>query len=98
MRKQENVVLWPVYFDNSKTRREGRKVPKNVAVSNPRLKELHKAAEVLGFSVKLEVDAAHPAIPWMKTGRMWVKKDKSKMKTIARIAKELLKIRQKEKK
>ncbi len=98
MRKQDNVVIWPVYFDNSKTRREGRKVPKNVAVSNPRLKELHEAAEVLGFSVRIEVDKAHPAIPWMNTGRMWVKKDESKMNIITKIGEELLRIRKKEKK
>ena len=98
MRKQDDVVIWPVYFDNSKTRREGRKVPKNIAVTNPRLKELHKAAEVLGFSVRIEVDTVHPAIPWMKTGRMWVKKVESKMNIITRIAEELLRIRQKEKK
>lgn len=98
MRKQEKIILWPVYFDNSKTRREGRKVPKSVSVPNPRLKELQEAAETLRFKVILEAEAAHPAIPWIKTGRLLIKKEKSKIKTINRIAKELVKIRQTQKK
>jgi signal recognition particle subunit SRP19 len=98
MRKQDKIMLWPVYFDSSKTRREGRKAPRNYSISNPKLKDLQKAAETLGFKVRLEAEAAHPAIPWVKTGRLWVEKEKSKAETIIRIGKALVKIRQAQKK
>jgi len=98
MRKQEKIILWPVYFDNLKTRREGRKIPKSVSVPNPRLKELQEAAETLRLKVTLEAEAAHPANPWIKTGRLWIEKEKSKINIINRIAKELVNIRQTQKK
>lgn len=89
MRKQEKTILWPVYFDSSKTRSEGRKIPKNLAVSNPTLTELQAAAAKLGLTPEIEVDAAHPAIPWRKTGRIWVQKQEPKMQILAKIAKEI---------
>jgi len=98
MRKQDKVMLWPVYFDRSRTKKEGRKVPKSIAVPNPRLKELRIAAEHLGLKPDAETDAAHPAIPWLKTGRLWVRKDKSKTSTLIKVADELVRVRQLEKK
>lgn len=98
MRKQGKVILWPVYFDRSRTKKEGRRVPKSLAVPNPRLKELQMAAEMLGLKPEVKADAAHPAIPWLKTGRLWVRKDKSKMNTLIRVADELARVRQLEKK
>ncbi len=98
MRKQDKIVVWPVYFDRSRTRKEGRRVPNSIALSNPRLNELQKAAEHLGLKPKVEADTAHPAIPWSKTGRLWVRKDKAKMQTLIKISRELAKIRQLEKK
>lgn len=98
MRKQDKVMLWPVYFDRSRTKKEGRRVPKNIAVPNPRLKELHVAAEHLGLKPDVKADAAHPATPWLKTGRLWVQKDKSKTSTLIKVADELVRVRQLEKK
>lgn len=98
MRKQKKTILWPVYFDSSKTRKEGRKVPKNVAVSNPNLIEVQKAAERLGLEPETEANAVHPAIPWRKTGRIWIQKKGAKTQTLMKIAKEIVAIRQQTKK
>lgn len=98
MRKQSKVLLWPVYFDRSRTKKEGRKIPKSIAVPNPRLKELQMAAENLELKPDVKADAAHPATPWLKTGRLWVRKGKSKMSTLIRVAEELARVRQLEKK
>lgn len=94
MQKQKKAIVWPVNFDSSKTRKEGRKVPRSVAVSNPNLAELQRAAEQLGLKPEAEVNAAHPAVPWRKTGRIWVQKSGSKMQTLLKIAKEIVTIRQ----
>lgn len=98
MRKQRKIVLWPVYFDSSKTRKEGRKVPKNIAVPNPNLSEIQKAAEHLGMKPEVETNAAYPAIHWRKTGRILVQKRETKMQTLMKMAKEIVVIRQQTKK
>jgi len=98
LRKQKKVVVWPVYFDFSKTRKEGRKVPKSAAVLNPNLAELQRAAEWLGLKPEVEVNAAHPTVPRRKTGRIWVQKSGSKTQTLLKIAKEIVAIRQQAKK
>lgn len=94
MRKQKKTILWPVYFDSSKTRKEGRKVPKNVAVLNPSLAELQQVAEHLGLKPEGDGNAAHPAIPWQKTGRIWIENKETKMQILMKTAKEIVAIRQ----
>jgi signal recognition particle subunit SRP19 len=98
VQKQEKTILWPVYFDSSKTRKEGRRVPKNVAVPNPNLDELRRAAEHLGLTPETEENVAHPAMPWRKTGRLWIRKRGTKTQTLMKIIKEIAAIRQKTKK
>ena len=98
VRKQKKTVLWPAYFDSSNTRKEGRKVPKSVGVPNPNLNELQKVSEHLGLKPEAEVNAAHPATPWRKTGRILVQKKATKIQTLMRIAKEIRAIRQQTKK
>jgi signal recognition particle subunit SRP19 len=94
MRKQNKIVLWPVYFDSTKTRLEGRRVPKSLATPSPKLEEIRKAVERMGLRPEIVPDAAHPSTPWQKTGLLLVSKKGSKVKTIRRIAKELLDIRE----
>jgi len=91
MRKQNKVILWPVYFDSTKTRRQGRRVPKNLAVPTPRLEEIQKALERKGFRYEVFPETRHPSIPWQKTGLIMVAKTNSKMKIIREVAKELIK-------
>ena len=49
MRKLDKAIIWPIYFDASKTRKEGRRVPKNLAVQSPKIAELKEAADKLGL-------------------------------------------------
>jgi len=93
MRKQNKIVLWPVYFDFTKTRLEGRRVPKSLATPSPRLEELRKAVERLGLRPEIVADVAHPSSPWQKTGLLTVPKKGYKSEILRRIAKELLNIR-----
>ncbi len=93
MRKQNKILLWSVYFDANKTRTEGRRVPKKLAVSAPKLEELHRAAKRLGLQPEAVFDAAHPSSPWLKTGLLIIPKKESKGKTLKNIAKELSNLR-----
>ena len=93
MRKQDKVILWPAYFDLTKTRGEGRKVPKTLAVPSPKISELKEAVEKLGLEHELVSDAGYPKTPWMKTGMLLIAKKESKNQIIKKVAKQLQKIR-----
>ena len=94
MRKQKKVIIWPVYFDASSSRRAGRKVPKNVAVLKPTITELLQVSKELGLKPEADLDASHSANPWKRTGRLKVQLIGNKTQTNARIAKKLAAIRQ----
>ena len=89
MRGRNEIVLWPAYFDSTKTRAEGRKVPKRLARPSPTLSMLRKALENLGLGCTLVEDAAHPYHPWKKTGFALVKKAKPKNQLLKEVAAEL---------
>jgi signal recognition particle subunit SRP19 len=93
MRKQNKFVLWSVYFDATKTRADGRRVPKKLAVSAPKIEELQRAAKRLGLQPEVVSDAAHPSSPLRQTGLLLIPKTESKSKTLNKIAKELSDLR-----
>lgn len=93
MRKQDKAIVWPVYFDQAKTRKEGRRVPKSLAVQSPRITEITEAAANLGLKHEVAAEAGYPKTPWAKTGMLLVEKKGSKEQTIKKIAKQLLKVR-----
>jgi signal recognition particle subunit SRP19 len=93
MRKQDKIIIWPVYFDSTKTRDDGRRVPKSLGVSSPKVLEIKEALEKLGLSHEVVLDAGYPKTPWRKTGMLLVTKKESKEKVIRKIGKQLLKIR-----
>jgi signal recognition particle subunit SRP19 len=93
LRQQERIIIWPAYFDSAKTRNDGRKVPKNLAVNSPNISELKEAADKLGLSNELVADVGYPKTPWLKTGLILVKKKGSKGQVIALLAKQLLEMR-----
>jgi len=93
VRKQDKAIIWPAYFDLTKTRKEGRRVPKSLAVQHPKIDEVKMAVERLGLEHELAPEAGYPKTPWLKTGRIMVEKIGSKEKVIVKIAKQLLKMR-----
>jgi signal recognition particle subunit SRP19 len=95
MRKQDKYILWPTYFDQNRTRKEGRKIPKNQAQPAPRLDELQKAAQKLGLNPETIPELAYPAVPWQKTGMITVAKKGSKLQIMRAVAKELATMRAK---
>ena len=93
MRNKNKIILWSIYFDSNKTRADGRRVPKKLAVSAPKLEEIQRAAKRLGLQPEVVSDAAHPSSPWLKTGLLILPKTESKDKTVKKIAEELCKLR-----
>ncbi|KAF2683634.1 signal recognition particle, SRP19 subunit [Lentithecium fluviatile CBS 122367] len=63
--------LYPVYFDKSRTRAEGRRVGAELAVENPLAREMADAAASLNLRVVFEPDKIHPK-DWANPGRIRV--------------------------
>ncbi|OAX79803.1 hypothetical protein ACJ72_05875 [Emergomyces africanus] len=64
--------LYPVYFDKTRSRAEGRKVNQNLAVENPLARDILDAVQVLGLRVGiLEPEKLHPK-DWANPGRVRV--------------------------
>lgn len=63
--------LYPIYFDSSRTRAEGRRVGKELAVENPLAREMADAAANLGLRTVFEPDKTHPK-DWANPGRVRV--------------------------
>jgi signal recognition particle subunit SRP19 len=93
MRKQDKAIIWPAYFDSAKTRKEGRRVPKSLAVQSPRIVEITEAVAKLGLKHEVAAEVGYPKTPWAKTGMLLVEKQGSKEQIIKKIAKQLLKVR-----
>lgn len=93
MRKQEKIIIWPAYFDSTKTRTEGRRVPKSLAVPSPKSLDIKEAAEKLGLETELVAETCYSRTPWLKNGMILVKKKESKEQIVQKIARQLLKIR-----
>ncbi len=90
MRKQDKIILWPIYFDSNKTRSKGRKVPKKLGVPSPTIEEIRKAAEQLGFRPEIISEVAYPSASWQKSGLVSVPKKDAKVRILRRIAQKIV--------
>jgi len=93
MRQQDKIIIWPTYFDSTKTRKNGRRVPRSLAVPLPKILEIKDAAEKLHMDYELRLDAGYSKTPTLKTGMLLVKKKAPKEEIIERIAGQLVKTR-----
>jgi len=66
-------VIWPAYLDAERSRREGRRVPENLAVTEPDVEEIAEAVGQVGYDAVIERDVAYPREPWREAGRVTVK-------------------------
>ena len=93
MRKSNNVIIWPVYFDVAKSKSEGRRVPKSVAVISPKILEIKEAADRLELQNDVNPTAGYPKTPWLKMGMLTVKKNEPKEQIVLKLATQLANIK-----
>jgi signal recognition particle subunit SRP19 len=94
MRKLDNqAIIWPVYFDVNKSRKEGRRVNRSQGVVSPKIAEIKEAADKLGLENELNLEARFPKAPWNKCGMLLVEKKEPKEDVIQKLAKQLFKIK-----
>ncbi len=82
-------VLWPEYFDAHRTRDQGRRVKKGLAVQEPQMVDIVKAVERLGLGWKLEEEKSYPGAWWNKQGLLLVENNMPKSALLVKIAQEL---------
>jgi len=86
---ETRTIIWPHYFDRRVGRRSGRRVPKKLAVEQPKLDRIALAANAAGFKFEKDAEAAHPFFWWEKSGRLLIVSDKPKTRIVAMIAQKL---------
>lgn len=64
-------ALYPIYFDASRSRAEGRRVNKEAGVKNPLARDIVDAVQGLGYETVFEPAKTHPK-DWANPGRVKV--------------------------
>ncbi|RMF32499.1 MAG: hypothetical protein D6752_00020 [Candidatus Nitrosothermus koennekii] len=96
MKDYDHVILWLDYFNKSLSRKEGRRVSKDLAVFEPKIDELIRAAKALGYKeIEVNENARYPKRWYQRSGYIMIEKDDSKEVIMQEIAKEILKMRKK---
>jgi signal recognition particle subunit SRP19 len=93
VRQQDKIIVWSAYFDVAKTRNNGRRLPRNLAVSVPKTSEIKEAAEKVGYDCEIVSDSGYSKTPWLKPGMLLMKKKEPKDQMLKKIAKQLQKNR-----
>jgi len=92
------MVIWLSNIDSSRSRIEGRKIAKGLAIKEPTLSEMQQAAQHLDLKPEAD-DTEYPKDQGQEKrtpGRILVEKKHSKTKTMKLICDEIRRIRQSE--
>jgi len=93
MKLQEKIIVWPANLDSSKSRCEGRKIPKGIALQAPRLEEIREAAARLSLEVEVVPAKSRPRTWWEKAGYVILPRKQAKVAVVRALANEIRKIR-----
>lgn len=80
------TIIWPVYIDSKKTKKEGRRISKEDAVPSPKLREISNAAKKLNLSVEVENSKSYPRSWWESSGRVLVDKNIPKREILIKLS------------
>jgi len=91
MKDYDHMVIWLDYFNKTLTKKMGRRIQREKSVFDPSLKELIEASKAAGFEPSESSDQVRfPRRPYVRSGYIIVPKEKSKIKTIEKIADKLV--------
>jgi len=86
---RDTIVIWPIYFDSTKTRSEGRTVSAEDSVPSPSVDDVITATLKAGIKPEIERDKKHPGTWQTSSGRILVPKSEHKTVILKKIAKSL---------
>lgn len=90
-RKEGLLVIYPEYFDSRLSRKQGRRVPRNLARDGPTMEAVLNAARAAdpGLEPRAEPKKSFSARWHEKRGRVLVKRKFHKQKTLLMVARKL---------
>ncbi len=88
------ITVWPQYLDKNLSLKEGRKVSKEIAVSEPSLHDIEKALKRLNLTYNTQKERSYPGKWYEKSGRILVESDKPKLELLKDISLKLKEIKQ----
>jgi len=93
------IVIWPAYLAEGKTKGDGRIIARKYAVKTPKIEEIEEVARRLSLEPVVEKEKAYPKTHWEKSGRVLVnKKDGTrKVEIVNEIARGIKELREKSK-
>ncbi|AXV38487.1 MAG: signal recognition particle protein Srp19 [Methanobacteriaceae archaeon] len=80
------TIIWPVYIDVEKSKKQGRKIAKKYAVPSPKLNEISNAAKKLKLNPEVEQSKSYPTFWWESSGRVLVDKELPKREILEKIS------------
>ena len=90
----KDVMIWPIYLDSEKSLNEGRKVSKEYAIKEPKIKEIVKATQKLRYKYYAEEDKAYPGEWYNKSGRITITSDESKKEILISLSNTIKQMRE----
>ncbi len=72
MKLRDKKVIWPSNLSKDVSRREGRKIPKRIAIKSVTVDEINTAAQSLGLRVELFPKKSMPSNPLRNEGYITV--------------------------
>jgi signal recognition particle subunit SRP19 len=94
LKEYKRHVVWLEYFNSSLSRKQGRRIPLDRAVKDPKIEELAEAARRLNYTPEQEI-VKHPKRATVLSGYISIEKKNPKKKgaTLLEIAKSLSTVR-----
>ena len=87
------IMVWPQYINKNLSISEGRKVSKEIAVSDPTLNDIERALKRMGLSMSVQKEKSYPGKWYEKSGRILVESDLKKLDLLKSICEEIKKMR-----
>lgn len=82
-------MVWPIYFDSTRSRRDGRMVSAQEGVKEPTLDDIITAALKAGLKPEIEREKRHPKTWHESSGRILILKKGPKSAALKKIARSL---------
>ncbi|HEX7514425.1 MAG TPA: signal recognition particle subunit SRP19/SEC65 family protein [archaeon] len=86
MAKNSKRIIWPIYLNAHKTRKDGRVLAKKDSIGAPGIDEIMQAARELGLNPSCEYEKMHPKSWWDYKGQVHIELDGNKRDAMRQIA------------
>ncbi len=93
MKRLNGLILWPAYFDSSKKRSQGRRVPVRLALDNPTSAELVETCRALSLKALPQEGERYPRSWWDDADPVLVETAGTKSKLLLHVAAKMRELR-----